>query len=267
MPYTVSAGQRGSGGGGDSRERARGPELRLPSAVFWGGSWVFPSPHPAPTSICLGPRARCPPLISDPLWGMSQCPPCFSPASFASSRSLPFLSGETSRRLVYPKPVLRPASRFLPKASPVSLHHPPLPSVPAAAAPDSALGKDSVLKITRSPSQNAETEALLGFASRGCPGLSAMAGSVPVGWDRTCSAQASPLPTQRLPGSHRGSRAVPVPGPAPQASPGAPQGHGAAPTLQRVQDPGDPSPKPQQAPQGRGRAWGWLPPSFNTQQG
>lgn len=117
-----------------------------------------------------------------------------------------------SQTLVYPKPVLCPASRFLPKASPVSLHCPALPSVPAAAALDCAWGKDSVLKITRSLSQNAEM-GLYWVLPAG-----AALGSVPR-W---------------------------------------------APSLQ---DPGDPLPKPQQVSQGRGRALGWLPPSFNTKWG
>lgn len=132
---------------------------------------MFPSPHQrwvhgpvsvsapllaAVPSLCVCRHPDLGPALGDVPAAPPQCPPCSSPASSGSPRSPSFLSGETTRRLVYAEPVLCPASRFLPKASPVLLHRPALPSVPAAAAPDGAWGKDSALKITRSPSQNAE---------------------------------------------------------------------------------------------------------------
>lgn len=125
--------------------------------MFWGGLWStvprLPLPPCSPLSLIsdLGAGPGDVPVPSQlltrilrlllvsvlPLWG-----------------SFPLAC--LSQTLVYPKPVLCPASRFLPKASPVSLHCPALPSVPAAAALNCAWGKDSVLKITRSLSQNAE---------------------------------------------------------------------------------------------------------------
>lgn len=121
----------------------------------------------------------------------------------------PVPSGAACRWPVYPKPVLRPVT--------VSSRRRPLPRftahpcLRASSRPTGwCLGEGLGVKNNPFPEpKTSRNEVLLGFASWGCPGLYAMASSVPAGWDRTCSAQ-TPAP-----------------------------------------------------PQGRGRAQGWLAPSYN----
>lgn len=156
---------------------------------------VCPCPHPhcRPLSLSLptlrsGPRSRgCPGALP----ASHPRPPPLALCPSSLGEVLPGCLSQTRPS---------PCESFPPEGVP-RLPSPPGSALRASSGRTGRCSGDGLrVKNNPFPEPKRRNETLLGFASWGCPGLCAMAGSVPAGWDRTCSARASPAAAGVSPG-------------------------------------------------------------------